>query len=55
MATKTSSIEEHKRKVLLNNLSPKTTKDSLEEYFSGFEIEAAWSKIDESNYIFGYD
>jgi hypothetical protein len=42
MATKTnqtSDLSEHKRKIFFEHLSPKTTKDSLREYLSGFEIE----------------
>jgi hypothetical protein len=53
MTAKTSSIEEHRRKIFFNNLSLKTTRDSLSEYLSSFEIEMCWVAWEESNiYIF---
>jgi hypothetical protein len=32
-------LTEHKRKVFFENLSPKTTTDSLKEYLSGYEMD----------------
>ncbi len=49
MTAKTSSIEEHRRKIFFNNLSLKTTRDSLSEYLSSFEIEMCWVAWEESN------
>ena len=39
MATSAVDFEEHKRKIFLERLSPKTTTESLRTYLSGFEIE----------------
>lgn len=35
----TFDFEEHKRKIFFERLNPKTTRDSLREYLSDFEIE----------------
>jgi hypothetical protein len=39
MASRTVSLEDHKRKIFFENLSSKTTRYSLSEYLSGFEID----------------
>jgi hypothetical protein len=39
MAIRTVDFEEHKRKIFLERLNPRTTTGSLREYLSGFEIE----------------
>ena len=38
-ANQTYDFEEHKRKIFIEHLSPKTTRQSLTDYLSGFEIE----------------
>ena len=38
-ANQTFDFEEHKRKIFFEHLNPKTTRQSLADYLSGFEIE----------------
>lgn len=38
-ANQTFDFEEHKRKIFFEHLSPRTTRDSLREYLSGFDLE----------------
>jgi hypothetical protein len=54
MASKTFDFEEHKRKVLFSCLSPKTTRDSLREYLSGFEIDVCFVKFEEGKIYSSY-
>ena len=42
--------DEHRRKLFVEHLSPKTTKDTLREYFSEFQMDVCIVPVKEGKY-----
>ncbi len=46
--TTEKDLEKHKRKIFIQNISPETTKQSLNDYFSKYPIEWCAVPLDET-------